>query len=163
MITIAKIGKIHGYKGEITLHSFTENREDIKNFKNFYLDNGEQVKIKFIKTKGNSFICKIDSMSNAEKAKKMINRFIMITEDELPKLTNGSFYYVQLIRMDVCLHMKKYAKILSINNHGAGDYLEIKTITNEILLVPFIKSHILEVNLEKNIINLNPIYFCNDF
>lgn len=163
MITVGKIGKIHGYKGEITLHSFTENQEDIKHFKNFYLDNGEQVKIKFITTKGNSFICKVNSILNAEMAKKMINRFIMISEDELPKLTNGSFYYVQLMRMDVYLDVKKYAKVLNVSNHGAGDYLEIKTITNEILLVPFIKSHILEVNLEKNIINLNPIYFSNDF
>ena len=94
--------------------------------------------------------------------KDFVNQFIRIDENELPKLTDGNYYFNQLVKMKVFLNQKKYGIVVSVNNHGAGDYLEIKTEKNKKILVPFITSHILDTNLQENILTLNPLYFSDD-
>ncbi len=58
---------------------------------------------------------------------------------------------------------KKVGKVISINNHGAGDYFEI-IINNgkEEILVPKNNSHIIEINIGKNFLKLNPMYYKNE-
>ena len=80
MITVARIGKIHGINGDIKLHSFTDYPNDIMNFKKFYLDDGNPIKIKFIKKKGEAFLCKVDSVLHPDGAKKLVNRFVLIND-----------------------------------------------------------------------------------
>tara|TARA_B100000886_G_C20322896_1_gene448913 strand:+ start:238 stop:729 length:492 start_codon:yes stop_codon:yes gene_type:complete len=163
MIIIGKIGKIHGLDGSIRLHSFTENPDDILKFKSFYLNNGHSIRIKFLRAKGSIFICKINSISCSEKVKDYVNQLVRINENELPKLNDGNYYFNQLVKMKVFLNQKNYGIVVSVNNHGAGDYLEIKTKKNKKILVPFITSHILDTNLQENMITLNPLYFSDDF
>ena len=55
MIVVGKFGKTNGSKGKIIVHSFTENPENIKYFSNFYFENGELIKINFIKQKKHLF------------------------------------------------------------------------------------------------------------
>ena len=162
MIIIGKIGKIHGLDGNIKLHSYTENPDDILKFRGFYLDNGNSIKIKFLRKNESIFICKINSITCSEEVKDFVNQFIRIDENELPKLTDGNYYFNQLVKMKVFLNQKKYGIVVSVNNHGAGDYLEIKTEKNKKILVPFITSHILDTNLQENILTLNPLYFSDD-
>ena len=38
-----------------------------------------------------------------------------------------SFYYEDLEMLDVFVKNKKIGKVICLNNHGAGDYLEIST------------------------------------
>lgn len=163
MIIIGKIGKIHGLDGNIILHSFTENPDEILKFKSFYLDNGVSIRIKFLKKKGSTFICNINSISCSDRVKDLVNQFVKVNENELPKLTDGNYYFNQLVKMKVFLNQKNYGIVVGVNNHGAGDYLEIKTKKNKKILVPFITSHILDTNLQENIITLNPLYFSDDF
>jgi ribosomal 30S subunit maturation factor RimM len=45
-----------------------------------------------------------------------------------------------------------------VKNHGAGDYLEIRTNKEEIL-VPLKNDHVLKINLKEKKIFLNPKYY----
>ena len=81
MIIIGKIGKIHGLDGNIKLHSYTENPDDILKFRGFYLDNGNSIKIKFLRKIESIFICKINSITCSEEVKDFVNQFIRIDEN----------------------------------------------------------------------------------
>ena len=59
---------------------------------------------------------------------------------------------------NVYIDKRIIGKVKKVNNHGAGDYLEIQAFSKEIL-VPVNKHHVLEVNLKKKKINLNPEYY----
>ena len=48
-----------------------------------------------------------------------------IEKKQLPKLKKNEFYYEDLEMLDVFVENKKIGKVISLNNHGAGDYLEI--------------------------------------
>ena len=60
--------------------------------------------------------------------------------------------------LNVFIENKKIGKIISLNNHGAGDYLEISVGKKEIL-VPYNFDHILRIDIKKKKIFLNPDYY----
>ena len=62
------------------------------------------------------------------------------------------------------MNKKKIGKIIQINNHGAGDYFEIKIKqSKKIILVPYNNDHVSEVSLESNFIVLNSEYYKHEF
>ena len=56
------------------------------------------------------------------------------------------------------LKKKKIGKVKQIQNHGAGDYLEIKCSKEEIL-VPFNFDHILTIDIKEKKMILNHDYY----
>ena len=147
MITIAKFGKPFGIKGLINIHSFFSNKFDILNHKEFFLENDEKVDLT-IKINSNKIVGYIQSVDSLDCIKKYTNKLIYIEKDKLPKLKGNHYYYNDLENMDVYIDKKMIGKVKKVNNHGAGDYLEIQAFSEEIL-VPVNKHHVLEVNLIK--------------
>ena len=157
MIVIAKFGKPFGVKGLINIHSFFSNKSDIFNHKHFFLENNEKVDLT-IKKNNNKIIGCIQSVDSLEGVKKYTNKLIYIEKAKLPRLRGNHYYYNDLENMDVYIDKRIIGKVKKVNNHGAGDYLEIQAFSKEIL-VPVNKHHVLEVNLIKKKINLNPEYY----
>ena len=157
MIIVAKFGKPFGVKGFINIYSFFSNKFDILNHKHFFIENNEKVDLK-IKKSSNKIFGYIKSIDSLESVKEYTNKFIYIEKDKLPKLKGNHYYYNDLENMDVYINKRIIGKVKKVNNHGAGDYLEIHAFSKEIL-VPVNKHHVLEVNLKKKKINLNPEYY----
>ena len=157
MIIVGKFGKTHGSKGNILVHSFTQIPDNIRLFSEYYFKNGDLIEISFIKKKNTGFLTKLNGVESPEKAKKFTNRYIYIKKDCLPKVNNDEYYFTDLIGLDVYIGNIKIGKITDVNNHGAGDYCEVKKKTG-LFLFPFIKDHVKEVNIE-----LNKIIFCKNY
>ena len=157
MIVVAKFGKTFGLKGEIIIQSFFENKFDIFNYKNFFLENQSQIFLS-IKKSNKNILGQIEKIETVGEVKKYVGKLIYIEKNRLPKLKKGQFYYNDLENIKVLLNKTKFGYVKKINNHGAGDYLEIKTNNNEIL-VPFNNHHVLKVDLKNKILHLNPIYY----
>ena len=161
MIVVGKFGKTNGSKGKIIVHSFTENPENIKYFSNFYFENGELIKINFIKQKKTSFLTELSGVNSIELAKKLTNKFIYVKRESFPETKIDQYYYLDLIGITVFIGNKKVGKIISVNNHGAGDYCEVKK-RNDSFLFPFKNEHLEKVNIEKKQIVLNRKYYSNE-
>ena len=97
-------------------------------------------------------------MNDTEKAKSYTGKLLLIDTYELPKLQKNQFYFHDLTKLNVYVDEKIVGVVNEVRNHGAGDYLEINNEKNE-LLVPLIKTHVLEINLKKKKILLNPKYY----
>ena len=97
MIVVGKFGKTNGSKGKIIVHSFTEIPESIKSFSNFYFENGELIKINFIRQKKTSFLTELSGISSIELAKKFTNKFIYVKRESFPKPKIDQYYYLDLI------------------------------------------------------------------
>ena len=132
-------------------------KKDIINYKNFYVDGKEKIIAGFV-VKSNKILCKINSVSNPEEAKKYSGRMIFIDRIELPKLDKKKFYYNDLIHMKAYIKKKQVGVVMNVKNHGAGDYLEILDKKKEIL-VPFNDDHIEEIDIKKKVLFLNPSYY----
>ena len=111
-----------------------------------------------ISQKHNNFYARIKNIFSPEDGKKYTGKLIFIKEQDLPKLEKKQFYFNQLERMTVFVKNTNIGYVKKVNSHGAGEYLEISNKNSE-LLVPFNFDHILEVDIEKNKIHLNPNYY----
>ena len=157
MIIVGQIAKTKGVNGELKIKSFFTNPFDILIYLNFFLENKTKLGIKFTK-KNNQIYGKIEEIDTPEDAKEFVGKYIYINKKNLPNLDKNEFYYNDLENLEVYLKKKKIGKVKQIQNHGAGDYLEIKCPKEEIL-VPFNSDHILTINIKERKITLNHDYY----
>ncbi len=164
MIIIGKFLKTHGVKGLIKIKSFTNSPDDIKSFKELYIDGSQIINLKLIKKIDSFFVCKLNNFNTVDEVKPFVGKYIFIKKEELPNLENNSFYYYELQGLNVMVKKNIVGKIEEINNHGAGDYFEVKIKkSKKIILVPYNKSHVNKVDIKNNFIVLNPEYYKNEF
>lgn len=161
MVIVGKFGKTHGSDGSILVHSFTQIPDNIRFFSDYYFKNGDLIEIKFIKKKNSGFLTKLNGIETPEKAKILTNKYIYIKRDCLPKVNNDEYYFSDLIGLEVYIENIKIGDITAVNNHGAGDYCEVRKKTG-LFLFPFIKGHVKEVNIELNKIILCRNYYSNE-
>ena len=146
-----------GLKGDITVYSFFSKPTDIIRHRKFFLQNDQIINVRF-KLNSNKILAKILGSSNPEGLKKIVGKLFYLEKSELPTLEHNQFYYNDLVNLNVFVKKKKIGFVISVKNHGAGDYLEISNDKDN-LLVPFNNDHILEVELEYNRILLNHVYY----
>ncbi len=157
MLLVAKFGKTLGINGNLIVQSFFQNKNDILKFTNFFSKENEKINLE-LSNKGKNLIGKIYKIDSPEEAKKFVGKSIFLEKKLLPKLKKNQFYYHDLIGIGVYIKEKNIGKIKNIFNHGAGDYFEIILKKGE-LLVPYNEHHIISINLKKQKIKLNPIYY----
>ena len=162
MLIIGKIIKNHGVKGLVKIKSFLSNPEDLKKYRQFFIDEIINIKLKFIGKSKDYYICQINKISNAEDTNPFLNKNIYVHEKDLPKLKKGEYYYYELEGLNVRIKQKIQGKVNSIHNHGAGDYLEIEMKNKQEVLVPYNEFHILKINVKRKYLDLNPLYYKND-
>lgn len=157
LIIVAQFGKTQGIKGEINVRCFFAKPRDILKYKDFFLKNLNRIPVKFISF-NNKILAKIEKINSLETAKKFVGEYIYIEKESLPKLKKNEFYYNDLEALDVFVKHKKIGQVITLNNHGAGDYLEIAGPKKEIL-VPYNFDHIMKIDIKEKKIFLNPDYY----
>ena len=160
-ISVGKILNFHGVQGEAKL-GYTKNREDfLANVKTVYVEEGGQYiplevqrlrftpKCGIIKFKG------IDSLNDIILYK---GKIIFIEESTAREyLEEDEFLIDELVGLDVFDGDKRVGSVVGVSNNGASDILSVKTFTNNISLVPFVKAIVLDVDMKNRRIQINNI------
>ena len=162
MLVIGKFLKPYGVKGLIKLKSFFENPNDIKFVKQFFLQDNRKIELNFISKNKEIYVCSVEGFNSKEEAELLTNKDIFIEKKSLPPLNDDQYYFFELIGLRVFINEIMFGSVVSVNNHGAGDYLEIKMKNRQELLVPHNKSHILKIDVKNKYLDLNPLYYKND-
>ena len=99
-ITVGKLGKVRGVKGEIYVTPLTDFPERFVGQKEIYIDNrGQWVKYKIESARlvSGRPVLKLAGIDNPEDAARLTNRGLAVTEDQLVKLPEGSYFIFDLI------------------------------------------------------------------
>lgn len=146
LVLFGHICGIYGVKGGVKIYSQCRPIESIFNYKIFIAQNNQQ-KIqldlqKFHKS-GESLIAFFSQITNRDQAVGFKDYQLFVPRSALPKLTNGEFYWVDLLGLTV---INKQNQTLGIVNNifatGANDVLVIKNSEKE-YLIPLIKDYYL--------------------
>ncbi len=154
LVHVATIGKPHGVHGLIRVHSYLENAMDLESCNELIDDHGEHWTLIWknkpiaILYDGNNK--PVDSRMNVE---LLTNRKLYVTRDFFSDLEEDEFYLVDLIGLQARVVENDQQKaamgiISQVHDYGAGTSLEIKLNSKEIILVPFTKQYVPEINLE---------------
>lgn len=103
-VTVGRFGRPHGVKGHISVYSFTNPRENILSYSDWYVSiNGHWTLLKRLGAEERTrfLVALIDGYSGREQVAQLTNLDIAVKSSQLPALESGEFYWHQLIGMSV--------------------------------------------------------------
>lgn len=129
-VILGQFGRAHGIKGFITVHSFTEPRENILRYDEWYVHLNNQwqmLALLQIEVNDKHILVKVDGYNEREQIAALTNVEIGVPGKELPELEEGEYYWHQLIGMQVINQSgEDFGLVQEIIPTGANDVLAVQ-------------------------------------
>ena len=127
-----------GVQGEIRLTSFCAAPEAIADYFPLYSEDGHcSFRIELTGKTSKHLTAKLHGIGTREQADHLRGTKLFAKRESLPDLPEGEYYHSELVGLDVRnTSLAKVGRVVSVQNHGASDILEISRseIENPILL-----------------------------
>ena len=139
LITIGKVVKPFGVKGEMKIESLTDFPERFKDLDRVVLvaPKGEELpcRVKSVRYANNVPFLTFSGYDTPEKAKALNGWFVKVPREEAVALPEGSYYWFELIGMDVFSEAgEKLGTISDVFETGSNDVYVLKRGSKEIYL-----------------------------
>lgn len=103
-MTLGRIVGVHGVRGWVKVHSYTEPRENILEFGSWILERDGQVRrigVEAGRGQGGSVLAKLHGIEDRDAARSYIGTDIAVERHELPPCEPGEYYWVDLEGLEV--------------------------------------------------------------
>lgn len=164
LLSLGIILKTRGLKGEVKVKSFTDFASiRYKKGNKVYLYNERNNDLIEVHVSHYSFIQGFDYVifkeyPTIEQITPFLNYEIVVKKDEQPKLSDDSYYFSDLISLNVInQNNENIGKVIKIEQFSANETLRIRLNNSKDLLLPFMKAFIKKVDLENKAIYVNLI------
>lgn len=139
LITIGKVLKPHGVKGEIKIEPHTDHPDRFRKLKRIFLvsTRGEQkeCRVKAVRYLDQDPLLLLEGYDAPETAKVFNGWLVQVPEEEAIPLPEGSYYWFELIGMEVWSESgEKLGTITDIFQTGSNDVYVMKAGRREIYL-----------------------------
>jgi len=151
-VLIGKIVGVHGIKGTNKLKSYAESLSVFKPGRSIIVrDNRNRetsVELNWVKSHTRTALISFKGVTDHDQAEALIGAELLIPETELPELDADTFYWFELIGIEVYTREDEYlGRIESIFPTGSNDVYVVKDKQKEIL-VPALDSVVIDIDLE---------------
>ena len=151
-LLIGKINGFFGLQGWVKVFSYTNPRTNILNYSPWSIKvdgNFQSIDITSGREQSKTIVAHIKGIDNREDSQKFIGQDIYINKEQLPELTQGEYYWHELIGFDV---INKDEEQL-----GTVDYF-VETGANDVLVVkgkkeywiPYIEPFLVSIDSKNN-------------
>ena len=160
-LSVARLGRTVGLKGEMKLHNLSDFPEQFRKGAIFQTDKGLLEIERYDAKRG---IVKFKGIDSIEKAKPFVNSYLYsdtkTTKENIP-LKEGEYFWFDLFGLDVYEDGQRLGEVKDIHRYSGGDYLEIAT--DEALvakglpktfLIPFLEPFIENVDISQKKISV---------
>jgi len=134
-ITLGKVGAVYGIKGWLKIHSFTGETDAILDYFPWSLklgNNTQTVDVTDWRKHNKGLIVKVGGIDDRDDAQALVGSEILTSESSLPELSQGDYYWRDLIGMSV-VTTKGYdlGVVSDMMETGANDVLVVKANLND--------------------------------
>ena len=154
-LIVANITKTVGLKGEVKLYPFTHFRDSrFKKGSHLFLLNDEKEAIEELIVKSHRVnkdfdIISFENKNKIEDVEYLIGKSLFVIKDN-NFLKKGQYFYCDLEKCDVYFDNDTYiGKVKKVEEYSAYATLRVVREKHKDVLIPFVKSFILDVNLEE--------------
>lgn len=157
-IIVGKFGRPHGIKGYVTVHSFTEPRENILQYTNWQMLNQKKwqpLQLLDIEVTNKSILVMVKGYETRELSAHLTNIEIAVSSSQLPTLPKGQYYWHQLVGMQV--HNTEghhFGEVKEVMATGSNDVLIVQG-TKRVLIPYLLDEFILEIDETAGTITVN--------
>ena len=151
-------GAAIGLKGEIKINLLTSSVDIFKSLDHYYNhDQSIEWKFDFIQMRHQKCVGLPSHCKNRDDAEHLKNQKIFVAKENFPKNKSNEYYVNDLIGCKITHENGVFiGNVISVDNFGAGDLLEINFRENKIY-IPLNDDNVISVDLENKNILVNPI------
>lgn len=155
-LAIGKLRRTHGITGEIIMDLLTDFPERLKVGKNVFIgESHEELKIRSIRNYKTGALVAFEGFNDCDAASQLRNNNVYVLVSEVPALPDGEFYFHDILGISVeNENGEKIGNLVEILETGANDVYVINTDTGKEILLPAIDGVILDINLEKKVMQV---------
>ena len=159
-IILGKISGVHGIKGWVKVFSHTSPREQIAEYKEWFLksrgNDWKPIKVVDGKKQGKSIIALLEDTHYRDQAEALVGSEIAIHKDQLKKLSKDEYYWRDLIGLSVeTTEGEKLGEIDWLFDTGSNDVFVVKgTDGTEVKerMLPYVMGDVIQsIDLDKSL------------
>ena len=136
-IALAAVAGAHGIKGELRLKLFSDSSASLSAHENLYVG-GVERRLLFVRASGKTAVARFEGIADRSAAEALRGSLIEVDRLALPPLEEGEYYHADLIGLPALDRVGNVVgKVVSVENYGAGDLLEIELDEGKRSLIPF--------------------------
>ncbi|ATR82023.1 ribosome maturation factor RimM [Pseudomonas sp. FFUP_PS_473] len=155
LIVVGKIFSVHGVRGEVKVYSFTDPIENLLSYRNWTLRRDgsvKQVELVSGRSTQKDLVAKLKGLDDRDEARLLSGYEICISRSLLPNLTNGEYYWYQLVGLKVIDQLGQlFGKIDHLLETGANDVMVVKPCAGSLddreRLLPYTEQCVLAIDL----------------
>lgn len=152
-LVVGKLNGAYGIKGWVKVYSFTSPKENIFNYKPWYLKlNGEWHEVAIVKGReqGKTLVAQLEGCDDRNLAEAYHGVEVAIDKSQLPELDNGEYYWRDLIGLNVVNQAgEQFGQVKKLMETGANDVLVVNKPQGGELLIPYVPDYsVINVDLE---------------
>ena len=136
-IALAAIAGAHGVKGELRLKLFSDSVESLSRHDSLYVG-GVERRLLSIRDSGKNAVARFEGIADRSAAEALRGSVVEVDRSALPPLEEGEYYHADLIGLPAeDREGNRVGTVISVENYGAGDLLEIELEGGRSSLIPF--------------------------
>lgn len=140
LVCVGQIVNVHGIKGMVKIRPYLKNPMGIGTFGPLSDKSGKQFfDVRASHEKNGFVLAHVKGIDDRTAAERLKGVELYVAKSALPKAPTDVFYYADLIGLVVRENNQEIGKVVSVQNYGAGDILEIKTRAGKLVPLPFSK------------------------
>lgn len=154
-IILGRFASTYGIQGWIKVTSYTDPPDNLLQYPSWQVkhqDQWQSIEIEDAKTHNQFIIIKIHGYDTPETVKSFTNELIGVEREELPKLKENEYYWVDLIGLRVVnLEGVELGYIKSLMETASNDVMIIHDKNNQERLIPYLNHVVKSIDLDKKI------------
>ena len=149
-ILLGRVADAHGIRGEVIIHAFTDPPENIAAYGPLMDEAGARAfEIQSARATAKGVVARLKGVADRTAAEALKGVDLYVDRDRLPPAADGEFYHVDLMGLAaVDPQGRRIGTIVSVQNFGAGDLLEIRLAgAQQTELIPFDEAHVPAIDI----------------
>jgi len=154
----AQITSAHGIRGHVKAKCFLDNPHDLLTYSPLCNEEGEASYpvSKILSQTKDMLILQMEGVTTRTQAETLKGQKLMVDRRCLPELDEDTFYHADLMGLSVLTEDgAQIGKIRALHNFGAGDILEVETLSPTSAMLPFSQEMVPEIDLQNGWIKIS--------
>lgn len=148
-VCIGTIVAPHGVRGDIRILPQTEHPEQFLDLDYLLLENGRTLHLTNARFHKRMVLIKCREVNNMNEAEVLRGQKVFIYTEDLPELEEGEFYVADLVGCDVTDEAGSVVGVLKdVISTGSNDVYVVTDTDGKEILVPALKKHVKEIDLD---------------
>lgn len=157
-ICVGRIAGAHGVQGLIRINSYTEEPMDVAAYGPVSDEDGKRMfELEAKRMAKTQVLARIKGVMDRNAAEALRGVRLYVSRDVLPPPADDEFYWEDLVGLTAeTVDGKSLGKVLSVQEFGAGEMLEIGKRRGGTTLVPFTRDVVPQVDLQAGKLVIDP-------